>query len=346
MYCLSEKRGFAAVLLVALVYQARVSAKDWGNPWQPPEHVATAGPGGAIVGTHHEVQMLDVSFRRITAMAMDRQGRLLASDGDARQIKVIDPRGRGRVLNTFPLPFGPEALDVGSNGAIYCGGHGKIVHLSPAGKVLAIVDTPHNVASQLRTRRRTSGKGNKVSGLAVSDRYVFAAFGSGWSVGAKSKLFRFDLDLSHPKLLASGLRTCCQRCDLQVHDGLLYMAENGAHRVVVIDADGNVLKKWGAKSRTDPAGFGSCCNPMNLFFGDDGTLYTAESGLGRVKKYTVDGKFLGVVGTVGVSRFNRASAQAAACSNIAIACPPNGDRIYVMDFEDGRIRVLQRNPRH
>ena len=174
---------------------------------------------------------------------------------------------------------------------------------------------------------------------------MFAAFGSGWSVGAKSKLFRFDLDLSHPKMLASNLRTCCQRCDLQVHNGRLYMAENGAYRVVVYDSDGNVLKKWGTRSRTDPAGFGSCCNPMNLYFGGDGTLYTAESGMGRIKQYTVAGKFLGVTGTVGVSRFNRASAQAAACSNIAIVCPPSGDRIYVMDFEGGHIRVLQRTVR-
>ena len=73
--------------------------------------------------------------------------------------------------------------------------------------------------------------------------------------------------------------------------------------------------------------------------------YTFQPARWQSRRGTVAGKFPGVVGTVGVSRFNRASAQAAACSNTAIACPPNGDRIYVMDFEDGRIRVLQRTPR-
>jgi sugar lactone lactonase YvrE len=81
---------------------------------------------------------------------------------------------------------------------------------------------------------------------------------------------------------------------------------------------------------------------MNLWLDAHGALYTAESGLGRVKRYTTDGKFLGLVGYVGVDRFQSASQLAASCSNLAIAVTPNGDRIYLVDFKNNRIRVLQK----
>ena len=171
---------------------------------------------------------------------------------------------------------------------------------------------------------------------------MFVAFGSGWSMGSKSKLFHYDLDLKNPKLLAEDLRGCCQRCDLVVRKGVVYLAENTAHRVVRYDEEGRVLGKWGERSRTDLEGFGSCCNPMNLAFDVSGVLYTAESGLGRVKRYSTDGKYLGLVGYVGVERFSNAGRLAASCSNIAIAVTPDGERVYVMDFKNNLIRVLRK----
>jgi hypothetical protein len=71
-------------------------------------------------------------------------------------------------------------------------------------------------------------------------------------------------------------------------------------------------------------------------------LYTAESGLGRVKRYTPDGDYLGLVAYVGVERFTSAGRMAASCSNIAIAVTPDGCRVYVMDYKNNLIRVLQK----
>ena len=143
-------------------------------------------------------------------------------------------------------------------------------------------------------------------------------------------------------MLAEGLRGCCQRCDIVAGGGVVYVAENAAHRVVLYDREGKTVGKWGQKSRNDLEGFGSCCNPMNLWLDSHGVLYTAESGLGRVKRYTTDGKFLGLVGYVGVERFQSASQLAASCSNLAIAVTPSGDRVYLVDFKNNRIRVLQK----
>jgi hypothetical protein len=148
--------------------------------------------------------------------------------------------------------------------------------------------------------------------------------------------------LKNPKLVAEGLKGCCQRADLTSHNDVIYLAENSVHRIVSYDADGNKLGQWGARGRGEMETFGSCCNPMNLTVSGDGTLLTSESGLGRVKRYTIDGQFIELIGYTGVTRFNKASGVAAACSNIAIAETPDAKRIYVMDYQNKIIRVLEK----
>lgn len=292
--------------------------------------------------THREVEMLDVRFQRFGCLCLDGKGRLLAGDAGAKTIKVLSTDGK--LLSELKPGLPAEAIAVAPNGAIYCGGGGKLAELTPDGKVVRTVPLPADAASAIPQRRRKT-RPNQVSGIAVTKDYVFATIGSGWSVGAKAKLYRFNRELGDAKVLLTGLRGCCQRCDIKARDGIIYIAENGAYRVVRMTPEGKVLGRWGERGRTGDAGFGSCCNPMNLCFGKDGNLYTAESGLGRIKRYTADGKFLDLVGYAGVARFNRASGLAAACSNIAIVATANGDRVFAMDFKQGRIRVLERKPK-
>ena len=110
----------------------------------------------------------------------------------------------------------------------------------------------------------------------------------------------------------------------------------------MVDADGKQQATFGGRSRKGLEGFGACCNPMNLCFDASGSLYTSESGLGRLKRYSTDGEMLDLVGYVGVTRFTAASGLAASCSNMAIDVTPDGHRIYVMDYKQNRIRVLER----
>jgi DNA-binding beta-propeller fold protein YncE len=290
--------------------------------------------------THEEVEPLDVEFGSLSALRLDACGRLLAGDAEAKEIKVIS--SRGRQVGSIKLGFAPEAIDVAPNGTIYCGGEGQLAVLDRYGRVVRTVTVPDEAASNITSRRRARSRPLRISGIAVSPSDVFVAFGSGWSLGSKSRLFRFDRDLGNPRLLAEGLRGCCQRCDIVTLDGLAYLAENSAHRVVSYNHDGEILGKWGARSRTDVEGFGACCNPMNLCFDANGVLYTAESGLGRVKRYSTDGEYLGLVGYVGVERFTNAGRLAASCSNIAIAVTPDGSRVYVMDYSNKLVRVLQK----
>lgn len=291
--------------------------------------------------THKELKPLAVKFKRLAALRLDRRGRLLAADTEAKEIKVISPYGR--VIRRIRLDFAPEAIAAAPNGTIYSGGEGRLAWIDYCGRVLRRADVPDDAASKLTDRRRKMmNRPLRISGIAVSGNDVFVAFGSGWSTGSKSKLYRFDRALANPKLLAEGLRGCCQRCDVAADDGVVYLAENSVHRVVRYDRDGEMLGKWGARSRTDIEGFGACCNPMNLAFDSHGSLYTAESGLARVKRYSPDGEYLGLVGYIGTARFTRAGHLAASCSNIAIAVTPSGSRVYVMDYKNNLIRVLQK----
>lgn len=295
---------------------------------------------GAETATHKEAEPLDVAFSNITALRMTAKGNLLAADSTEKTIKIIDPKGKH--FASVTLPFGPEALDVAPDGTLYCGGQGKLAKLDGKGKVVRTVDLPTGDSPSAQPPRRGRSRTPRVSGIAVTEQDVFVAIGAGWSLGSKSKLYRLDRDLGSPKQLAEGLRGCCQRCDIVVHKGDLYLAENAVHRVVRYDREGKALGKWGERSRTGLEGFGSCCNPMNLCVGGDGSLYTAESGTARVKRYTLDGKFLGLVGYVGTTRFSRAGGLAASCSNIAIAVTAGGDRVYVMDYPNKKIRVLEK----
>jgi len=304
------------------------------GPQAPIEDVA------ADTATHQEIDPLAIEFKRLSSLQLHSNGNLLACDKEAREIKVIN--SAGRQVATIKLEFGPEAIDVAPDGTIYCGGEGCVAHLDAGGKVLETADMPEYGEPSGGERRRMSSRGNLVSGIAVSQKDVFVCYGTGWSMGSKSKLFRFDRELENPVLLAEGLRGCCQRCDIAFRSGVIYLAENAAHRVVSYNREGEVLGKWGERGRGEVERFGSCCNPMNLCFDGDGVIYTAESGMGRVKRFSTDGEFLGLVGYVGVQRFNRASGLAASCSNIAIAATPDGERVYVMDFQNNKIRVLKK----
>ena len=324
-----------AALLVAIAALAGAPRKE-----------EAAVGAGAETASHQEVEPLAVPFKHLTTLCLHVDGRLLAGDAGSEEIKVIGADGAQTA--TMKPGLAPEAIDVAADGTLYCGGRGKLAKLDKTGKVLATAPVPATADAPVsETSRRRARMGGvevrlRVSGIAVTDTDVFVAFGSGWSLVSSSKLFRFDRELGNPTLLAEGLRGCCQRLDIVARDGVLYVAENTVHRVVRMDRDGKVLGRWGGRSRTEIEGFGACCNPMNLCFGADGALYTAESGLARVKRYTADGKFLGLVGTVGAQRFTSAGPLAASCSNIAIAVTADGRRVYVMDYKGKRIRVLER----
>ncbi|MFQ6035534.1 MAG: NHL repeat-containing protein [Sedimentisphaerales bacterium] len=287
----------------------------------------------SLSATHKEVKSIGLTpetrFENLTTFCMTQNGNLLACDAEAREIKVINPMGR--LLTKWKLKFAPYSIDARPDGSVYVAGQGVVAKLDKAGKVLKTVEADGANLPKA-----------KPSGITATEKELFVAFGSGWSLRSRSSIVRFDRDLGQATVIAEDLRGCCQRLDMVARDGVLYVAENARHRVVKYDRNGKVLAKWGKRDRKNVEGFGSCCNPMNLCFSPKGELYTAEAGLGRIKRYSADGKFLALVGYVGVERFSRAGRLAAACSNIALAMSKDESRIYVLDFKNNIIRVMEK----
>jgi len=146
--------------------------------------------------------------------------------------------------------------DASSDGTIYVAGIGVVAKLNEQGRILKMVQSDE--------QNFPSGK---ASGIAVTEKELFVCFESGWSLRSLSSVVRFTRDLTEPKVILQNLRGCCQRLDIVAQDGVLFIAENARHRVLRCDREGNILSKWGNRDPRRIEGFGSCCNPMNLCFG-------------------------------------------------------------------------------
>jgi len=174
----------------------------------------------------------------------------------------------------------------------------------------------------------------KVNAIAATAEDVFvccpAVEGYGYDV------YRTDHELTNAKKIVEGLRGCCGQMDVQAGpDGDLFVAENARDRVVHYDREGNLIAAWGKSDRNKLECFGSCCNPMNVRFGPEGVLYTSEASLGRIKRYTPEGEFLGLVGI---------SEIVPGCKHVAIGMNADASRVYMLDITRSQIVVLREKP--
>jgi sugar lactone lactonase YvrE len=85
---------------------------------------------------------------------------------------------------------------------------------------------------------------------------------------------------------------------IAIRDGRVYVADQCNRRIQVFDTQGKFVTKWGQKG-FKPGEFGGNPHPKAFFAGPtflafdrEGNLFTTEAPLGRVQKFTPDGKFL------------------------------------------------------
>ena len=173
-----------------------------------------------------------------------------------------------------------------------------------------------------------TGRLRIINGIAIGDSDVFVACGEteGWGYA----VWRMDRDLKNPKKVLAEIGGCCGQMDIQVQGKDLLVAENTKHQFAKYDRDGKKLGGFGKRGTdTDPAGFGGCCNPMNVR-GCCGDVLTAESE-GVVRRFGADGKFQGVVGTVKI---------AGGCKNVAVEANADGSKVYFCDQPGSRFFIL------
>jgi sugar lactone lactonase YvrE len=169
----------------------------------------------------------------------------------------------------------------------------------------------------------------RVASISASKDEVFLACSS--STGSGFDVWRTDHEFAKPKKIGESLRGCCGQLDVQANDNGIYVAENTRHRVRGFSRDGAPLVTFGSRERGRDDTFEGCCNPMNVAFGVDGSVYTAESGSGRIKRFTANGKFMELVGQVEL---------VPGCKKVSIAVSPRGDTVYMLDITRGHIVVM------
>jgi hypothetical protein len=129
-------------------------------------------------------------------------------------------------------------------------------------------------------------------------------------------------------------------------DGLVRVANPGAHRVEGYTPEGHLEVVWG-KSSLAIEGFCGCCNPANFTVLADGRFVTVEKGLPRVKVYDPEGQFESVVAgpeqlapTPTITEETRSAHQLAVFD---VAADSQG-RILLLDPSGRRVRVFERLP--
>lgn len=113
-------------------------------------------------------------------------------------------------------------------------------------------------------------------------------------------------------------------------DGGVWAVNPGRHEFELYAPDGAVKKTWG-KASFAIDGFSGCCNPTDFAILPDGRFVTSEKGIPRVKVYSADGKFEGVV--AGFESFRQDVV------GLDLACDKMG-RVYVLDPASGAVRIF------
>ncbi|MCA9173568.1 MAG: hypothetical protein KDB14_03695 [Planctomycetales bacterium] len=172
---------------------------------------------------------------------------------------------------------------------------------------------------------------SKVASISATDTEVFLA--CNMSVGYGYQVYRLDRQFENPVSIIKDLRGCCGQMDVQANANGVFVAENSRHRVAHFDREGETVGAWGSRDRTGEKGFTSCCNPMNVCFGPNQSVYTAESTTGLIKQFDKQGKLLNYVATVKL---------VPGCKKVSIAVSPSGDSVYMMDITRHHIVKLSR----
>ena len=170
-----------------------------------------------------------------------------------------------------------------------------------------------------------------VTSLAVSDQDVFACASGGGLGGYSVWRISRDLDPDSATVVKEGLSGCCGQMDIQCCEGNLLVSENTRFKVGIYDRDGERITDFGGRDRSSRAGFGSCCNPMNSLSLPDGTILTAESSIGHIKRFDTDGNLVSYIGKASIG---------GGCKHCALGYDESKDLYYMMSQDKNAICVL------
>ena len=333
----------------ATSYQAQLSAaaeaREKNPAWKP---------------AHQQIGTIQVGQGKKGAtlknFCVNVDGNILACCGSAgtgaaagNEIRIYSPAGK--LVKSLPLPVTPGAICVDKDGSIYVGGGGRVLKLDQEGKIQASVDSPIakapvSLGKEMEDMLKESGRQTaaqkasyikmleqrrgEITGMAVTKEDVFMACPA--PDDFTYRVYRLDHNLANAKLVVEKLRGCCGQMDIQAVDDKLWIPHNARHRVECHDRDGKEISQFGKAGRVKPDQFGGCCEPKNLRFTSNGEILAAESGPPTcIKKFSKDGKFLGVVAVL-ESDGN--------CVRVTVDVSADGKQFYLLDTAKNAIRVF------
>lgn len=337
--------------------RAAEAARKKDPNWKPAlQEVAQIKIGKGNKGGSVHNYCLDASGNILACCGGKFQRIVDASRGETEEAKepaeVRTYSPDGKLLKRWPLESKPQAICVAPDGSIFVAGDGRVVRLDQTGKVVASAPSPVaaeavEVGEEIQEMLKGDGRLNKkelqlmketlerrrteITGIAATAKDVFIACPA--PNDFTYRVYRFDLDLSHPKLVVQKLRGCCGQMDIQAHGDHLWIPHNARHRVECLDRDGKAVSQFGKRGRVKPQDFGGCCEPKNLRFTANGEILAAESGPPTcIKRFTPEGKFLGVVALPAEMRGD--------CVRVTVEASADGQRYYLLDTEKDAIRVF------
>lgn len=312
------------------------------------------------------------AFLRHDTTGKDQRGLGDQFDYDLAAFRAIDPnlftyQEERPGINTALTE--PRAIALGNDGSIYVAGDSTIliypenqtvpqrINLNQPPRCLApaadgflyvgmknhvrVYDAQGNIAAQWDALDPKA----LLSAIAVSDDNVFAA-----DAGNRIVL-RYDkqgnllnrIGRKDPARDIPGFVIPSPYFDMTLApDGLLRVANTGKHRIEAYTPNGDLEFHWGHFG-SDIEGFCGCCNPISFALLPTGEFVTCEKGLTRIKIYSRDGEFTGVVaGPEQFSQHDRiCNEKSADCNSggLDVAVDRRG-RILILDPYTGRIRFF------
>jgi hypothetical protein len=223
-------------------------------------------------------------LRQARAIAVGPKDRIFVAGDKAVRIFQSD----GKPLSPIVLDQEPCCLAVGNAthkppGRIYVGMRDHVEVLNADGKRQAVWQRP--------------GKRTVLTSIALADEDVFVADAGGlvvWHYDPSGKLLG-QIGRRDPVRGIPGFIVPSPYFDVAVApDGLLRVANPGAHQIEAFTFDGHLELSWGKRGMGIEA-FCGCCNPSNIAILADGRVVTAEKGIPRVKVYRESGELECVV---------------------------------------------------
>ena len=228
------------------------------------------GPGG-VAATHCPYTAIRAIGRRGAGVLRCPEALALAPDGDlyvadqfSHVVQRFSPAGRFLAqwgsYGSGPGQLGAvDGLAVAPGGEVYVldSTHDRVERFSPAGRLLGEWGSPGAALGQFHFGPGQGPDKPPGGGIAVGRRYVYVAD------SANNRIVRFDLDGSHPVLIAgpgSAPGQVSSPRGLTVAGGVLYVADEGNHRVQALTLQGRPLYAEGTFGK----GPGQFVNPFGV----------------------------------------------------------------------------------